>query len=245
MSLGDRPDATAPLHTLEPQPAPRRKLSSRVGLLHVVAIVSGLLAFLLILSWMRSQQELVEVAVASETIRSGNVVVGDMFDFIEVPADSTFGDSLVLRVDESALVGSVATRLISPGEPILDTDVRPIDTPEGLRAMSIPLDVNRAVGGEIAIGDRVDVIGFDDAGPHYIATDVAVLDVPGERSTAFAATSSFAITLAVDDVQALAIAAALDFGDLHVLRSTGAPDVSLDRLAPSDDPAAEPVENGG
>jgi len=245
VSLGDVPESSTRLRPLEPQPPPRRKLSSRIGLLHVVAIVSGLLAFLLILSWMRSQQELVEVAVASDTIRSGNVVVREMFEFIEVPSDGSFGDSLVARSEEAALIGSVATRLISPGEPILDTDVRPIDTPEGLRAMSIPLDVNQAVGGEVAVGDRVDVIGFDDDGPHYIATDVAVLDVPGERSSAFAATSSFAITLAVDDVQALAIAAALDFGDLHVLRSTGAPEVTLDRLLPAGGSDTPPNEDGG
>ncbi len=235
MSLGDRSDGGPRLRTLDPQPPPRRKLSSRIGLLHVIAIVSGLLAFLLILTWMRSQQDLVEVAVATETIRSGNVVESDTFEYVEVPAEGSFGDLLIGPSEEPFLVGSVATRLISPGEPILDTDVRPIDTPEGLRAMSIPLDVNRAVGGAIAIGDRVDVIGFDDAGPHYIATDVAVLDVPGERPTAFAATSSFAITLAVDEVQALGIAAALDVGDLHVLRSTGAPEVTLDRLMSADE----------
>lgn len=232
MSVGDLPESSARLRTLEPQPPPRRRLSSRIGLLHMIAIVSGLLAFLLILSWMRSQQDLVEVAVAREAIRSGNVIGAGMFDFVEIPASGGFDGALVAPDEVERLVGSVATRQINPGEPLLDTDVRAVETPEGLRAMSMPLDINRAVGGDIVVGDRVDIIGFDDIGPHFIATDVAVLDVPGERTSAFAAATSFAITVAVDETEALAIAAALEAGDVHVIRSTGAPEVTIERLAP-------------
>ena len=97
--------------------------------------------------------------------------------------------------------------------------------------MSVPLDINRAVGGVLAVGDRIDIIGFDEAGPYYIATDIEVLDIPGERSGAFGSGASYAVTVAVDDLQALAIARALDFGELHILRSTGAPDVAIDRLS--------------
>ncbi len=242
MSVGDRPESGGSrLTTIDAQPTPRRSLSSRLSLLHVVAIVSGLLAFLLILSWMRSQQELVEVAIATEEIRSGNVVTAGSFDFIEVPADGSFEGRLTSPEDAAALVGSVATRFIAPGDPILDSDLRPIETPEGLRAMSLPLELNRAVGGVLAVGDRVDIIGFDDAGARYIASDVAVLGIPGESSSAFGAGASYAITVAVNDVQALALAEALEFSDLHVLRSTGAPEVTLERLeAPGDE--AEPVE---
>jgi Flp pilus assembly protein CpaB len=248
MSVGELSDSsrTRP-QVLERQPPPRRSLSSRVSLLHVIAVASGVLAFILILSWMRGQQELVEVAVATGEIRAGNVVAEDGFSFVEIPADSAFGDHLISPDDSAALVGSVATRAIGEGEPILDSDFRPIETPAGLRAMSLPLDVNRAVGGALAIGDRVDIIGFDGGGARYVATDVAVLGIPGESSSAFGAGATFAVTVAVDDLQALALAQALDFAELHVVRSTGAPDVTLDRLAPADDddPAPEDSQEGG
>lgn len=242
MTVGDLPGSAARLRTLEPQPPPRRRLSSRLGLLHVIAIVSGLLAFLLILSWMRSQQDLIEVAVATNTIRSGNVIGAAMFDFVEIPTAGFFDGALVSPEEAGRLVGSVATRQIGADEPILDSDVRPVDTPEGLRAMSVALDITRAVGGELAVGDRVDVIGFDDVGPLYIATDVAVLDVPGERTSAFSAATGFAVTLAVDEEQALAIAAALHAGDVHVIRSTGAPEVTIERLDP---PSTTETDGGG
>lgn len=239
MSVGEHHGGGSPLRTLEPQGPPKRSMSSRLGLLHVVAIVSGLLAFLLILTWMRSQQDVVEVAVAVEEIRSGNVMSTDLIEYREVPAAGTFGDRMVTSEEAGRLEGAVATRQIAPGEPVLDSDLRPVDTPDGLRAMSVPLDINRAVGGVLAVGDRVDIIGFDELGPHYIATDIEVLGIPGERSGAFGSGASYAITVAVDDGQALAIARALDFGDLHVLRSTGAPGVVLERLQ---DVAPEPAE---
>ncbi len=246
MSVGDMRDTGAThFQTLEPQPRPRRKLSSRFGLLHLVALASGLLAFLLILSWMRAQQDLVEVAVAAEEIPSGNVIDPARFDFIEIPADATFGNRTVSREEAAAIAGSVATRRIAAGEPILDSDLRRVDTPEGLRAMSLPVDIGQAVGGVLAVGDRVDIIGFDDSGPRYVATDVAVVDVPGERSSAFGAGARFAITVAVDDVQALALAEALAFADLHVLRSTGAPQVTLERMSVPDEPARADTEEGG
>jgi Flp pilus assembly protein CpaB len=246
MSVGERYEGGSPLRTLEPQGPPKRSLSSRLGLLHVIAIVSGLLAFLLILTWMRSQQDVVEVAVAVEEIRSGNVMSADLIEYQEVPAAGTFGDRMITPEEAGLLEGAVATRQIAPGEPVLDSDLRPVDTPAGLRAMSVPLDINRAVGGVLAVGDRVDVIGFDEVGPHYIATDIEVLDIPGERSGAFGSGASYAVTVAVDDAQALAIARALDFGDLHVLRSTGAPDVLLERLEDleSESSETEPAEGG-
>lgn len=234
MSVADQPDGTR-LRTLEPQPPPRRKLSSRVGLLHLVALGSGLVAFLLILTWMRGQEDLVEVAVAADVIRSGNVVTEGMLEFVEVPAAASFRERFVSAEEAEVLRGSVATRTIASGEPLLDSDLRTVDTPAGLRAMSIPLDVNRAVGGELAVGDRVDVIGLDGRGPHYIATDLEVLDVPGARASTFGATTGYAVTLAVDDEQALALAGALEHGDLHVLRSTGAPEVTVDRLGGADE----------
>lgn len=230
MSVGERREGGSPMRTLETQQPPRRRLSSRIGLLHVIAIVSGLLAFMLILAWMRSQQDVIEVAVAVEEIRSGNVLTAGLVDYVEVPAASSFSDRLLTPEDSDLLEGSVATRLISPGEPLLVTDLRPVETPEGLRAMSIAVDINRAVGGVLAVGDRVDIIGFDEAGPRYIATDIEVLDIPGERSGAFGAGSSYAVTVAVDDVQALTIAGAMDFGELHILRSTGAPEIEMERL---------------
>jgi hypothetical protein len=75
-------------------------------------------------------------------------------------------------------------------------------------------------------------VGTDDTGARYVAVDLAVLGVPGEQASTFGATNVYAVTVAVDDAEALAIAAAVDNGTVHLLRSTGAPDVATELLIP-------------
>lgn len=222
----------APVRALEPRELPRRRLTSRIGLLHVVAMASGVIAFALILSWMRAQEQVVEVAVATETIRSGNLVSRHLIEFVEVPAGGDLTAALLSPDEVTRLDGAVATRQITAGEPVLDSDLRGVEVPAGLRAMSLPVDPARAAGGELTVGDRVDVIGF--AGPvaRYVATDLEVIDVPGTQAGTFGASATFAVTVAVDDIQALAVATALHADDLHLLRSTGSPGVTVERLEP-------------
>ncbi|MGI8822978.1 MAG: Flp pilus assembly protein CpaB [Acidimicrobiia bacterium] len=220
------------------QPSPRRRLTSRIGLLHVVAVASGLLAFLLILSWMRASQQLLPVAVAVDTIRAGTLIDPGAVEFVEVSADAAFDGRVLSPADMGRLDGSVATRQITAGEPILDTDLRPVDVPAGLRAMSVPLDPSRAAGGDLAVGDRVDLIGTADGGSRYIAVGLAVIGVPGPQSSTFGTGNAYAVTVAVDAEEALAIAAALDGGKVHLLRSTGAPEVAGELLAPPDEDSA-------
>ena len=57
---------------------------------------------------------------------------------------------------------------------------------------------------------------------------------------AFSASQTFSLTVAVDDVQALKLAEALNSGQIEVVRSTGADAPVADRLP--DDDAAEPAE---
>ncbi len=224
------------------QPAPRRRLTSRIGLLHVVAVASGLLAFLLILMWMRASQEVVTVGVASATIRAGTLVGAGDVEFIEVAADAAFDGRMLSPGEVTRLEGSVATRQITVGEPILLTDLRRVDVPAGLRAMSVPLDPSRAAGGDLAVGDRVDLIGTADGAAHYVAVGLAVLGVPGQQSSTFGTGNAFAVTVAVDAAEALAIAAALDGGEVHLLRSTGAPEVAGELLGPP--PELDTTETG-
>lgn len=51
------------------------------------------------------------------------------------------------------------------------------------------------------------------------------------------------MTLAVSDLEALEIASAIEFGDIHILRSTGAPAVSIDRL--DEELGVDAAEEGG
>ena len=218
----------------EPQPPPRRGLLTRVKLGHVVAIVAGLLAAVTMLAVLRSNQSTVAVVTAAVPIASGAVVNAEDVVVEDVLLSPEFGAQFVTADEIDRVAGSVARRPIIPGEPLLDTDLGEVAASEGLRAMSVPIEEGRAVAGGLQVGDRIDVIAVVDGLARYIATDVEVLGVPTEESTGglTEATGGFAPTLAVSDEQALQIASALGAAEVHLVRSTGAPDVSVEEVAP-------------
>ena len=93
-----------------------------------------------------------------------------------------FGQRFVTQDEMARVPGSVARREIAEGEPLLDTDLAAVSASEGLRAMSVPLDQGRAVGGGLSVGDRVDVIAVTEGVARFIATDVEVLQVPASEA---------------------------------------------------------------
>ena len=100
-----------------------------------------------------------------------------------------------------------------------------------MTAMSIPIDQSRAVSGDLSPGDAVDIVLVRDGVATYIATAVEVLSVPSADTNALGARTGYSPTVAVDADEALRIAAALDVGDVHVVRATGAPPPDVDQAS--------------
>nr|MBA2261272.1 hypothetical protein [Solirubrobacterales bacterium] len=80
---------------------------------------------------------------------------------------------------------------------------------------------------DLRVGDRVDVLAATATASGYIAADVAVLAV-GSPTTGGIGAGAWSVTLAVDDVTALAVAQALEGGSVHVTRATGAAPAEVD-----------------
>jgi Flp pilus assembly protein CpaB len=119
---------------------------------------------------------------------------------------------------------------------VVRSQLRRRAAPDGLRAMSIPVDASRAAGGRIEPGDRVDVVFAGTHEASIIVPDARVLavDEPGRGGIGEVA-RPFTITVAVDAHQSQLLAAAIADGELSVTRTTGATSsegtepVSLDR----------------
>jgi Flp pilus assembly protein CpaB len=233
------------LTATEVKEPPKRNPLSRVTLGHVLMVLAGLLALVFNLAVIRGNQATIAVAVAAGEIRSGMAITDDLVTVRRIPDDRLLADHLLGADAVDAVIGSVATRTIAPGEPILISDVRAVETRDGLRAMSVPVDKGRAVAGGLHRGDRVDVVAVDAGLARFIALDVEVIDVPTVDSRALGATSSWTPTLAVTDEQALRIAAALDSGEVHLVRSTGAPDPVVEQATAEGAPTPEMIEEGG
>ena len=102
----------------------------------------------------------------------------------------------------------------------------PLTTSE-YRAMSLPVEVEHAAGGDLLPGDLVDVIRVDDEEASYVATGLRVLHIPGQTDGALGLSGSFYLLLQVDDRTALRLALAMAHAEVEVLRSTGSAAVTV------------------
>jgi Flp pilus assembly protein CpaB len=223
-----------------------KRVKARFGTAHLVAVVAGLVTAVLLLSWTRGQEDLLAVVLAADEIRAGTLIEATDLKVAEVPADPTIGAAVYSGDALAGLAGQVATRSISPSEPILLSDARPVAAEAGRRAMSVPISPANAVGGDLAVGDDVDVLVVTGDATRFVAESVPVLAVPtSEASGLVATTSAWWVVLAVEDSEALEIADGVENGTVHLLRSTGAPDLTVTELDVRDEVLDPPPEAAG
>ncbi len=219
------PDTAAPAAHSGPPPVPRRPASrSRLSFGHVVTLLAGLLATVLVFSVLRERDSTYRAAAAAAEIRAGTTVETTALRMVEVRVPEDVRGRLVDQAALRRFRGWIATRTLQPGELLSRGDLRPPAAPSALRAMSIPVEASHAVGGALAAGDRLDVIQVDEGGQaRYVVTGAEVLAVNRPDSGVIGAgASSSSLTVAVDATQALRLAAAIRGQRFEIVRSTGA-----------------------
>jgi Flp pilus assembly protein CpaB len=219
------PDTVAPASNPGPAPAPRRPASrSRLSFGHVVTLLTGLLATVLVFSVLRERDASFRAATAGAEIRAGTTVEATALRMVDVRVPDGVRGRLIDPASLGRFRGWIATRTLQPGELLSRGDLRPPAAPSALRAMSIPVEAAHAVGGALAAGDRLDVIQVDESGQaRYVVSGAEVLAVNRPDSGVIgAAASSSSLTVAVDPRQALRLAAAIRSQRFEIVRSTGA-----------------------
>lgn len=198
-----------------------RRGSSRVSAPLAVAIVLAVLA-MLVNALALGAGGGAPVAVAARDVAPGEALTPADFRYVdaELPAE-TLG-RMLRPADVAAIGGQVARHAITAGTLVGKGDVAGAAGPNRLRAVSVPLDPERAVGGRLSRGDVVDVVDATSGEPVYIVTDAEVLDV-GVEAPGRSGTSRYAVTVAVDDREALRLGAAVVSDKVYLVRSTGAP----------------------
>lgn len=232
--------ATDPLAV---EPAPRRPLLSRLSLGHVIMVLAGLLAFLLVLVVLRERGETVQIAVAVDQIDAGTALQrGDVRYAALGNADEQLLQTFLTPEDIGVAVddGWIATRTIAAGVALTSDDFRLEATASDLRAMSLPVASAHAVNGAIVAGDRVDIIAVDRGIAEYVAIDVEVIAVGASGTST---RSGFALTVAVDDATSLRLAVAINSAAIEVVRSTGATKADADATFPA--PGGDEAADGG
>lgn len=222
----------APSEADRPAPArPRRPRASRVSMGHAVIALAALVAVVANYAALRARDDSVRVAVLAADVAAGAPVGAEALAFADLRADQAVLATLVTPDVLADLDGRVAARALAAGDVLRRSDLVAATAPGGLRAMSVPIAPERAVGGRLRAGDRVDVIEVRDGEAVYLMTDAEVLDVP-ERvgATGLGGLQTFSVTLAVDAESALRLALALATGDLALVRSTGAEPAQMERI---------------
>lgn len=223
---------------VEPLPVGKRPWWSRASAAQMFMIVAGILAFIANLAILRARDDVVLVAVAASDINAGVAIQEAVHvDYVEINGSDDVLAPLVTADEVGGVTGFILSSPMQAGEMFVQSELVESVNPIDQRAIALAVGRDHAVGGDISIGDRVDVIWVDDDVAHYVVTGVEVIDTTNNERTggAFSASQAFSITVAVDDVQALQLAEALNSGQIEVVRSTGADAPVSDRLPATQD----------
>lgn len=204
-----------------PPARPRPRAAARVPIGALGAVVAGILAFVLIVVGTAGSRRTVLIAVAAHDIEPGQPVTGADLRSVAVPADSPLRAALI-GADIDASSGLVAGHRINAGAPIAKGDLLGAAASAGRRSMSVPVPVERANGGELNPGDRVDIIDTSGGQPNYVANGLEVLSIVDANAGGLNARTAFSVSVSVDAEEALAVAGAIAGGKVDLVRSTGA-----------------------
>lgn len=205
----------------QPLPRPKRNPLTRITASHLLMVLAAVLAFATNVMVLRNQDETRPIVVAVTSIEAGRTLGPADFRVAEVDLDDDLFASLIPWGRATELNGMVAARAIGEGAMISSGDVRSAAAPDRLRAMSIPIDPEHAVGGQILAGDRIDLISVSDEASSYVLVNAEVLAVPDEARASFTGAGGYYLVVAVNSEQALAVATAIRQGEIEVARSTG------------------------
>lgn len=214
MSTVERQQVAAGPRLDPPSPGvPRRRWLPRNATL--VMAGAGALFFLVALLLVR-EGPAHRVLAATGDITAGTRISAGMFEAVEVRATPEVISGLVPAGEP--VDGQVVANSLRAGELLAAGDLRPAGGGDHPLAMALPVAPERAVGGRLGVGDRVDVLEVVGGRARWVARDLQVVAV----GTSDALGRGWQVTVAVDEATAQRLAEALAGGEVTVLRSTGA-----------------------
>ena len=219
--------------------APTAKKKRRISTGHIVMIVAGLLGAALTLLALQAADAKATVVVASDNLSAGTRLDANAVTTKRVRIDDALRATVLTPDNAATYSGAILLIPVKSGEPIPKSALAKSATLDGRRALSMPIAPERAVGGRIHNGDRVDVYTTGSKGG-LVTTNVEVLDVIHTDNGPLAAKNSLTVVLAVTNAQATKIAPIVGSDDVVLVQATGAtPNGS--ESAPTPAPTAVPV----
>jgi hypothetical protein len=217
---------------------PKRRRAVSFG--QVLLVSSGLAGFAGTMLLLSGGDGTHQILVATQDLASGSAVD----DRAVIVRDITIDDDVAGRLAVPADIADQKFVLGSPveaGAPIPLTALRPADGSDQRSRLSLPLPVERAVGGTLAVGGRVHLIGVlrdqNTTFASFVAVDVEVTDVreeAGSDGLLSGGSSQYFITVALSPDDLLAVTTVLGAGSIEVAAAPaggGIPDISRSAVA--------------
>ncbi len=121
-------------------------------------VAAGLVGLVVSIAVLRDQPAGVRVAVAAHDIGAGEVIEAADLRTERVQVPPSVLATLVTAEQLRSMRGRVSSAAVPAGDLVARGSLKRHAAPDGLRAMSVPIDSSRAVAGRIEAGDRVDVL---------------------------------------------------------------------------------------
>lgn len=205
-----------------PPASTMKRLTPNVSSGWVVMLLSGLIAAVVFLFATGQGGQKYSVAVIEHRIEPGKPITAADIREERVTVDKAQLDRLVRFGDTKQFEGWIATTTLEPGDLVLKSTLRQAAASSGQRSMSIPVDKSHAVGGDLAAGDRVDIIDASNTPAAYVAQNLEVLSVNNSGGSALGSTTDFSVTVAVNAEQAARLSQTIKGNRFDIVESTGA-----------------------
>jgi len=192
----------------------------------VFALLAAFMAYYVLNSAKQAalNEQYIQVVTAAQDIPANTLITAEMLESKNFPRSLQTGKEVT---EVNAAVGSLCPVMISKGEYLLDNrlikpgegkDRLAYTVPEGMRAMSIPINEVTGISNMVKIGDRVDFVAIvpaNSASPEprsmMVLQNIEILAVGSayKDSTAPQGGESATLTVAVDPPSALKLKMAL------------------------------------
>ena len=186
--------------SVESLKTPKRPWWTRASAAQIFMIVAGILAFIVNLTILRARDDVTLVAVAATDINAG-VALDEVthISYVEINGNDDSLAPMITSTEVGTYLGRILSSPMQSGDLFIESELVKAATPLDQRAIALAVGRDHAVGGEIGIGDRVDVIWVNDDVAQYVVTGVEVIDTSASERTggAFSSNQTFSITVAV------------------------------------------------
>ena len=191
---------------------------ARFSRTHIVIAVATLFAFVSTFAYLQSLDKTMSVASLSKNVNSGQTITENEVTFVQVSFDEKISSELITP-DELKDRALIARTDLSKSNLLSKSNTIRQSSEEGLQSLSLGLDIERANGGDVKKGDKVNIWRTGEQS-HLVASSVSVRNVilPNKR-LGVSTTKTITIVVAVTNEQAKDLSFVIGSKDIMIVIS--------------------------